>query len=209
MSVRDTSLGSFLDDLAARRPTPGGGSAAAAAGALAAALHGMVANYTTGKVQPPATEAQLAGLLAETEALRTRLTELIDADMAAYEGVAAAYRLPKGTPEDQTARAMAIQQALQAAAQPPAETMRACHRVLELATPLLAMGNPRLASDVGVAATLAEAALAAAWLNVAVNLAAIEDDRVAAGLRSLEPLLSSAKRLREDVWGQVVNMVGR
>ena len=45
----NSSIGTFLDDLASERPTPGGGGAAAVCGAIGAALVSMVANLTIGK----------------------------------------------------------------------------------------------------------------------------------------------------------------
>ena len=48
----------------------------------------------------------------------------------------------------------------------------ACRRVLDLAATVAGAGNPLLASDAGVAALLAEAALRASAINVRVNLGA-------------------------------------
>lgn len=45
----NSSIQTFLDDLASERPTPGGGGAAAVSGAIGAALVSMVANLTIGK----------------------------------------------------------------------------------------------------------------------------------------------------------------
>ena len=71
----------------------------------------MVCNLTLGKEKYAAVQADIAGLLAETEALRHKLTELVDADEAAYGVLSAAYKLPKETDEQKKARSAAIQKA--------------------------------------------------------------------------------------------------
>lgn len=43
-------------------------------------------------------------------ALRARLLALVDEDARAFEPLAAAYRLPKATPEEQAAKNAALQQ---------------------------------------------------------------------------------------------------
>ena len=45
----NSSIQTFLDNLASEHPTPGGGGAAAVSGAIGAALVSMVANLTIGK----------------------------------------------------------------------------------------------------------------------------------------------------------------
>ncbi len=87
----------FLDDLAAATPTPGGGSAAAHAGAMGAALVAMVARLTIGKKKYAAVEAQMKEILNQAERLRCELTAAVDEDSAAFEGVMAAFKLPKDT----------------------------------------------------------------------------------------------------------------
>lgn len=111
MNYRTKPLIHYLDNAAAAQPTPGGGSVAAVAGALASTMASMAAGFTKGKekfkdVQPEIEEA--LGRLAET---RNRLLGLADEDMVAYESVMAAYRMPKGTDEEKSARAEAVRQA--------------------------------------------------------------------------------------------------
>jgi formiminotetrahydrofolate cyclodeaminase len=49
-SPLDQPLRGFLDELAARTPTPGGGGAAAVTGALAAGLVAMAARFSVSKL---------------------------------------------------------------------------------------------------------------------------------------------------------------
>lgn len=163
------TVSGFLDRVSSRVPSPGGGSVAAAAGALSAALARMVAAYSTPKNQTP------TPLLGDTAARLRRtdviLRELIDADAAAYEGMAAARKAAKSDssalPKYQDAVFMAVGVPMQIAAA-AAETLV----VLEQLAP---DANPRLLSDLGVSAVLAEATTRAARFMVKVNLPELSD----------------------------------
>jgi glutamate formiminotransferase/formiminotetrahydrofolate cyclodeaminase len=117
-------------------------------------------------------------VLAEATKLRDELLELADRDSEAFNAVMAAYRLPKETESDHAAREQAIQTALKSATEIPRQTALRCLRVLELAEIVVARGNKSALSDGGAAAVLAEGALQAALLNVAINLASLSDETV-------------------------------
>ena len=165
----------FLGALAEGTPTPGGGSAAAYTGAMAAALVAMVCRLTLGRKKYAAVEGAMKAILEQAEALRTDLSAAVEKDAAAYEEVLAALRLPKESAEEQAARAKAIQVATLKAAQVPLEVAEKSLKVLELAAQAVAQGNPNALSDGGVAAGLAQAAIAGAALNIAINLNSLED----------------------------------
>ena len=166
----------FLDELAGGTPTPGGGSAAAAVGAMGAALVSMVCNLTLGKEKFTDVEAQIKDTLAQAEALRTELTQLIDEDAAAFNTVMAAFQLPKTTDEEKATRSQAIQTATQKATLTPLATARACAKVIELGQLVAEKGNPNAISDVGAGVVFAQAGLKAAALNVLINLPSIKDE---------------------------------
>ena len=190
------NLPDFLDDLASGEPTPGGGSAAALAGALGAALAAMVANLTVGRKRYIDVDGQMQAVLGEAEALRSRLTALIAEDAQAYNQVRAAYRLPKESADDLTARNAAIQAAMQGASLTPLETMRACIAVLRLAEQAATLGNVNAATDGAVGALLAQAGLRGAALNVRVNLGGIDDQAFAAASeQEVASLLAEAEAI--------------
>src|SRR6266550_3118563 len=165
------TLDGWLDDLAGGAPVPGGGSAAALAGALAAALVAMVARLTVGRKSYAAVEARAREILAEAEGLRAELRRLVDEDAAAYEGVSAAYKMPKSD----SRRAGAIDDALLAASRPPADVVKLGRRLLALAQTIEHIGNKNAASDARVAGMLARTAIDGATENVNVNLAGMSD----------------------------------
>jgi glutamate formiminotransferase / formiminotetrahydrofolate cyclodeaminase len=165
------SLDGWIDELAGEAPTPGGGSAAALAGTLAAALVAMVAGLTIGKKAYAAVEAQVREILAEAEQLRGELRRLVDEDAGAYEGVTRAYKIPKSDPR----RRQAIDDALLAAARPPAEVVKRGRRLLALAQTIEQIGNKNAVSDARVAGMLAKTAIDGATENVNANLAGMSD----------------------------------
>ena len=172
-SSRDAAptLNGWIDELAGAAPTPGGGSAAALAGTLAAALVAMVARLTIGRKAYAGVEARAREILAEAEQLRAGLRRLVDEDAAAYEGVSAAYKIPKSD----SRRARAIDDALLAASRPPAEVVKLARRILALAQTIEHIGNQNAASDARVAGMLARTAIDGATENVNVNLAGMSD----------------------------------
>jgi formiminotetrahydrofolate cyclodeaminase len=165
----ERSITSFLDALASDAPAPGGGAAAALAGALAAACAEMVGRFTVGRPRFASVEERARAATERLTAARAQLLAQMTADERAFAAVSAAYKLPKATDEERSARTAAIHAALLGALQPPLEVMRHGCDVLELAAELAASGNPSVVSDAACAAILGEAAVRAAALNVRAN----------------------------------------
>lgn len=165
------SLDGWIEELAGSAPTPGGGSAAALAGTLAAALVAMVARLTIDRKAYAAVDAQAREILAEAEQLRGELRRLVDEDATAYEGVGRAYKIPKDDPR----RAQVIDDALLAAARPPAEVVKRGRRLLALAQTIEQIGNQNAVSDARVAGMLARTAIDGATENVNANLSGMSD----------------------------------
>lgn len=189
--LKDQSIQAFLDRLAGPSATPGGGSAAAIMGAMGAALVSMVANLTLGKPKYQAVEGEMRALLARTEALRERLMNAIEADVAAFDQVMAAYRLPKETDEDRAQRHLAIQTALKVATEIPLACARLCAELIELCRCTAEKGNRNAITDAGVGVLAAQAALRSCALNIAVNLNTIQDQDFARACRNeLDRILS-------------------
>jgi len=199
--IKERSVQSFLDELAGKASTPGGGSAAAIMGAMGAALVSMVANFTVGKKGYEAVEGDMRQVLRSSEALRTQLTEMIKADMDAFDRVMAAYGMPRDTDVQKAARAEAVQAALKTAADVPLACARLSAEIIKLTAAVAAKGNRNVISDAGVAALSAEAALRSAALNVLVNVNAIKDEAFAKDRRvQLAQLLAGTRELTEEVY---------
>ncbi len=182
--IKDKPVTAFLDELASSAATPGGGSAAAIMGGMGAALVSMVCNLTIGKKAYVEVEGDMKDLLAKAEALRAQLTDFIRADVEAFDGLMAAYGLPKDTDEQKAARSAAIQDGLKKATDAPLACARACADVIALSLIAAEKGNTNVVSDAGVAALAAVAALRSAALNVDINVPSIKDADFAASRRA-------------------------
>ena len=165
----------FADSVASSSPAPGGGTVSAAAGTLAAALTAMVCRLTIGKKKYAGVQEEMESVLAEAETLRAKLTRLADDDAKAFDKVMVARKLPKDSESEIAARERAIDAATREAAQVPLEVCRTAYRVIELSEVSAAKGNVNAASDSGVAAQMAGAAIVGAGLNVKINMTGFSD----------------------------------
>jgi methenyltetrahydrofolate cyclohydrolase len=199
-SFQDLTLRDFVDQLASSAPVPGGGSASAVAAALGAALVAMVGSLSEGRPKY-ADHADLHSTSIETgRRLAARFLDLADEDASAYDVFAQAMKLPKDTDVDRTTRRDALSDAARGASEVPLATVEACLELVSAAESLVGRSNVNAASDLDVAALLAEAAARGAAANVLINLPAVGDEsyvgettaRVMALLASVEEQASAA-----------------
>lgn len=206
--IKDNTLERFLDDLAGKSSTPGGGSAAAVMGAMGAALVSMVANFTVGKKGYEAVSDDMASVLDRSEKYRRQFVEMIEKDVAAFDGVMAAYGMPRDSDEEKQARSTAIQAALKTATDVPLDCAVLCLDVIELSRQAAEKGNKNVISDAGVAVLAAEAALGSAALNVYINIGNIKDEAFVNDRRQrLEAIMSASGELTEKVYTLVKSKV--
>jgi methenyltetrahydrofolate cyclohydrolase len=202
------SVEKFLDDLASGNPTPGGGSAAAIMGAMGAALVSMVCNVTIGKKGYEGAESEMRAILQESERLRRRLTAMVAEDIAAFDSLMAAYKLPKGD-ADKAARAEAIQASLVRATLVPLDCARVCAEVIALARRASERGYLNVISDGGVGVLAGFTALRSAALNVYINAPALKDRAFAEkATAELQALLGQCAAESEAVYSLVRGKLG-
>lgn len=166
---------SFLDEVASPVPAPGGGSAAAYAGALGAALVAMVSGLTIGKKKYAEVEAEMQAIRVIAEKLRADMTQAVEDDAASFEAVIGAFKLPKDTEEQQTARTAAIQVATLNAAHIPLHSAGNSVRIMELAVKCAERGLLSAISDSMSGFAMARASLTAAGYNVRINVNSLPD----------------------------------
>jgi glutamate formiminotransferase/formiminotetrahydrofolate cyclodeaminase len=193
--LAERPVGSFLDDLASDAPTPGGGAVAGLAGAAGAALIEMVANLTLGKAGYEDVQERMGAALAEAEAARPAFLDLADRDATAFDGVMAAFKMPKETDAEKAARAQAIQRGYEEAASVPLRIAKAAVTLMETAREVTEKGNVNAASDGASAALMLFAGASCAIANVEINAAAMKD-RVSA-----EAMLAEVATLRAEATG--------
>ncbi len=180
----EEGLGEFIERLASSEPVPGGGSVAALAGALACALGEMVAGLTEGKKKFETVEPRVREIHVTLAELRATLRALVDEDAAAYESVMRAFKLPKNTGEEQSARQEAIQQATRRATEVPLRTAKTAAAAIESLEELVRIGNPNARSDAATGAQMALAALKGAQYNVLINIPGLKNTAFANACRS-------------------------
>jgi formiminotetrahydrofolate cyclodeaminase len=206
VKLTDKSVTNFLDELASNAPAPGGGSVASLSGALGAALVSMVCNLTLGKKGYEEVQGDIEDLLAQSEALRQEMADLLEADVAAYTGYSQASKMSRATDEEKAERAKAMQAALQVATDVPLRIAETAVKVMDLCLPAAEKGNKWAVSDAGVAVLMAEAALRSAALNVLINLGSLKDQEFAADRRArLDSLLAGKGAMRDEIYDYVVS----
>ena len=190
----------FARETASESPAPGGGSISACMGTFSAALATMVANLSAHKRGWDARWKEFSDVAEEGQKLLDELMQLIDEDTAAFNRIMDCFSMPKGTDAEKAARKQAIEEATLYAAQVPLRTMEASLKTLPLALQMAEKGNPASASDAGVAALAAVAAIKGARLNVRINAAGLQDKASAQPLldRSDE-IVSQAEALEKQV----------
>jgi glutamate formiminotransferase/formiminotetrahydrofolate cyclodeaminase len=175
----ERTLRGFTEETASESVAPGGGSVSAAVGALGAALGAMVANLSSHKRSMERDWAAFSEWAERGKRCHDELLALVDRDTDAFNGIMAAMQLPKGNDEERAARDAAIQAATLDAISVPFRTMQVSVEALEVAKAMAERGNPASASDAGVGALCARAAVRGAYLNVRINLPDLTDREAA------------------------------
>jgi glutamate formiminotransferase/formiminotetrahydrofolate cyclodeaminase len=198
------NLKEFAKETASESPAPGGGSISAYMGALGAALSTMVANLSAHKRGWDDRWEEFSDIAVKGQALTDELLALVDEDTASFDAIMAVFAMPKGTPEEKEARAEAMEKATLYAAQVPLKTMKAAFKALPLALEMASKGNPASASDAGVGALAATAAIKGACLNVRINASSLKDrDMADALVNEALSIVKEAEVLEKEVLDKV------
>jgi glutamate formiminotransferase / formiminotetrahydrofolate cyclodeaminase len=169
------SLSTFADETASESPAPGGGSIAAYTGALGIALGTMVANLSASKRGWEERWQEFSSVAQKGQAHKNKLLALVDDDTDAFNTIMDAFSLPKKTDEEKKNRKDAIQAATKNAIEVPLTVMKVCLESMQVIKAMSETGNPNSASDAGVGALCAAAAVSGAFLNVKINAATYDD----------------------------------
>ncbi|MCR9103090.1 MAG: glutamate formimidoyltransferase [bacterium] len=203
------NLRTFSNETASESVAPGGGSVAAYVGALGASLGTMVANLSSHRRVWDDRWAEFSEWAERGQRIKDGLLALVDEDTRSFNGIIAAVRLPKGTEAEKTARHEAMQEATKYATEVPFRTMELALETFEVCKAMAEKGNPNSASDAGVGALCARAAVHGAWLNVRINAGDIEDKAwVEAKLSAAQSMAARADALEQEVVGLVERHVG-
>lgn len=203
------TVSDFLAEIKSDSAAPGGGSVAALSGALGAALAAMVANLTLDNAKYEAVHAEVARLRPQMHELMSKLEHYVDEDTAMFNKVMDAYRLPKATDEEKTARSAAIQLALKGAAELPMQVALCCQEALLLSKKMLEIGNTNAASDAAVAGRMANTGMWGAIYNVRINLGSIKDQAFTEDMKSqIAALIVHAEIAMQELLNEVEKKIG-
>ena len=169
------TVANFAHETASDSMAPGGGSISALAGALGASLGTMVANLSAVKRGWEDRVLEFSPWAEKGQKMKDLLLGLVDEDTRAFDSIMAAFGLPKDTPEQKSARKIAIQDASKYATEVPYRTMQAAYDCLPLMKEMAEKGNPNSLSDVAVGVLCIKTAVRGAWLNVLINAKDLED----------------------------------
>lgn len=195
MSVRE-----FVEETGSESPAPGGGSISAAMGAMGASLGTMVANLSSHKRGWDERWAEFGAWAEKGKAVYARLLQLIDDDTDAFNGLMAAFAMPKGTDEEKAVRSNAIQAATKVAIEVPLEVMKVSLSAMDVLHAMASEGNPNSVSDAGVGALAARSAVLGAHLNVKINCGGLKDEGyVESVLRVADDLAQQAQTREAEI----------
>lgn len=195
----DLTVRKFAETTASESPAPGGGSIAAYMGALAAALATMVANLAAHKAGWDERWEEFSDMASEGQKLLDKLLGLVDLDTDAFNGIMAAFGLPKATDAEKAARAEAIHKATVHAVEVPYRTLCESYLTFDLLRRVAENGNPASASDAGVGALAARAAVHGAYLNMKINAKDIDDESVEELMTRAAAMVESADKNETEI----------
>ena len=170
-TLRETTIGEYLDAVSSSASTPGGGSVAAVVAALGASLGSMVT-----AISAKSEDDRIGELAADCASFRETFLRLSVEDQSAFEAVMSALRLPKEDPE----RVERVESSVESAAEIPLTVAQTCLDLLAVLESLAMLASRHCVSDVGAAAHFALASLRASLLNVYINITFMKDSDTAA-----------------------------
>ena len=202
MTLLNTSVTEFTEQLASSAPVPGGGGASALVGAVGIALGDMVGELTVGKKKYKDVEEEILALMEKAQEIRRKLLACIDKDAEAFEPLSKAYGIPKDDP----AREETLEACLKEAAAPPMEIFELCCEAIDLLKGFAEKGSRLMISDAATGAALCRGALTGAAVNVKVNTKLMKDREYAEKINvyldeKLERYRQAADQICDGIYG--------
>lgn len=185
-TIRTSEL---LARTASSDPTPGGGSIAAITGALGVGLIQMALSVTA--------DPELDAMSERLSALQERIVPAADADVADFESLMSAYRLPRSDDAEREQRQHAVETATIGATERPLALITALVTAVELSRDLEPAVKPAILSDVIAGRDIVIGAAWAAIRTADINLAQLDRSHSAAAPRLRQARDELARRLQE------------
>jgi methenyltetrahydrofolate cyclohydrolase len=174
-------------------PTPGGGAIAAVTAAFGLGLVQMAITISAGDA-PTDDVTQLSAAHSRARELQAVVVEAADRDVAEFDALMAAYRMPREDDDARSARSRAIDEATVTATHGPLSLAEAAIAATELADQIEPLVKSTIVSDVQAGRDLLRGAVLAALRTADINLVGLEErgHPEAVGLRQRRDALHRA-----------------
>jgi len=193
--LAEMKINDFSDELSTDSPAPGGGSVAALSGVLSAGLSSMVANLTY-DYKYKNIKDEMEKIAIEGQKLKRKYLDLIDKDTDVFNKYISVNKKNKKEKEKAAKNMTEI----------PFETLKLTKKLMELASVIAEKGNPNAVSDAAVAAIMAQSTAEGAFLNVKINLPAVNDKEFVKNIKEKsENILKDIKEEKERIVNKVID----
>ena len=197
----------ILNAISSSKPTPGGGSVAALTLAHGHSLSVMVSRLTIKNDKWIDGHSLANNIISKYEDNISMCITLANNDSRAFDGVMAAYRLPKDE-EGSNARSTAIRKATIEAAEAPLETQKFSLEFMDSLRKLAKVCNPNALTDLASAAELGLSACKMAEFNVRINIDHLSGEEIDALQTTSQNLLTECNQVMIDITKLYTNRLG-
>ena len=197
----------ILNAISSSKPTPGGGSVAALTLAHGHSLSVMVSRLTIKSDKWIDGHSLANNIISKYEENISMCITLANNDSSAFDGVMAAYRLPKDE-EGSNARSTAIRKATIEAAEAPLETQKFSLEFMDSLRKLAKVCNPNALTDLASAAELGLSACKMAEFNVRINIDHLSGEEIDALQTTSQNLLTECNQVMIDITKLYTNRLG-
>jgi formiminotetrahydrofolate cyclodeaminase len=214
-SLNQNTIGDYLQKLGDKTPTPGGGAAAALTLAQSCSLYTMALRISFPDPKHPLPSSpflpgplpNLGEILDHFDGQGTEFMALGDRDMATFEALMEAYRLPRETSEQKDRRRHQIQTQTALALKIPLKMATSGLLTLKWAPYAVYLAKPSIISDCAIATELLLSGIQCSLINIRINLKSLADkdiqDQTVANISLIEeemriksqPLVDYCKKL--------------
>ena len=201
MSLTNSTLQEFTEQLASKTSVPGGGGASAMVASIGVALGDMVGEFTVGKKKYADVEPEIIKLMEKAQDIRVELLKCIDDDAVAFEPLSKAYSIPK---EDPT-RDEIMEKCLKDAAQVPFQILQLACEAVDLQREFADKGSVIMISDAATGVAMLQGAIKGAAVNVKINTKSMKDREYAEALDSkVAALVEEYNKKSNEIYNSVI-----
>lgn len=203
----DLSTEELLKQIDSDSPAPGGGSVSALVSVLGISLARMYAHLSVNKKKFKALDEQVQQefitCFENLAIYKKNLIAAFDHDCDAYDQVITAYQLPKRNEEEINVRQQAILAATQIAIDSPYAIMKESLHAMRLCAQMVDQGNRNAISDLACGVIFMDAAIQGASLNVAINLAILDEAAKKNWTMKMQDCLQESSELKASILKQI------